>query len=87
MAKEASKDINYVETTEKQSKTVKEPKLELVKQTESFYTLEELSENAKQLFGVRAECVAAALKAAGIKECTVSKTKEIIKAFMEKEVK
>lgn len=87
MSKEASKDVNCVETAEKQSKTVKGPKPELAKQTESFYTLEELSENAKQLFGVRAECVVAALKATGIRECTVSKAKEIIKAFMKKEVK
>lgn len=56
-------------------------------QAESVYTAEELAENAGNLFGVRAECVAAALKVAGIKECTVSKTKEIVEAFMEKEVK
>ncbi len=56
-------------------------------QTESVYTAEELAENARSLFGVRTECVAAALKVAGIKECTVSKTKEIVEAFMKKEVK
>ena len=33
------------------------------------------------------ECVAAALKVASIKECTVSKTKEIVEEFMKKEVK
>lgn len=56
-------------------------------QEESVYTAEELAENAGNLFGVRAECVAAALKVAGIKECTVSKTKGIVEAFMKKEVK
>lgn len=56
-------------------------------QAESVYTAEELADNAGNLFGVRTECVAAALKVAGIKECTVSKTKEIVEAFMKKEVK
>lgn len=62
-------------------------KPEPAKKTESIYTAEELAENARSLFGVRTECVAAALKVAGIKECTVSKTKEIVEAFMKKEVK
>lgn len=61
-------------------------KSESVKQAESLYTIEELSANAKQLFGVRTECVVAALKAVGIKECTVFKAKEIISKFMKKEV-
>lgn len=56
-------------------------------QAESVYTAEELSENARNLFGVRTECVAAALKVAGIKACTVAKAKEIVEAFMKKEVK
>lgn len=55
-------------------------------QTESVYTIEELSANANHLFGVRTECVVAALKAAGINECTVSKTREIVKEFMGKEI-
>jgi hypothetical protein len=56
-------------------------------QAESVYTAEELSGSASKLFNVRAECVAAALKVAGIKECTVSKAKETVEAFMKKEVK
>lgn len=62
-------------------------KLESIKQTESVYTMEELSANAEQLFDVRTECVIAALKAANIKACTISKAKEIIKKFMEMEVR
>lgn len=61
-------------------------KPESAKQTESVYIAEELATNAVHLFGVRAECVVAALKAAGIKECTISKTKEIVKTFMGKEI-
>ncbi len=56
-------------------------------QTESVYTLEELSGSARQLFGVREECIVAALKAVNITECTVSKAKEIIENFISKEVK
>ena len=55
-------------------------------QAESVYTAEELAANAGKLFGVRTEC-AAALKAAGIKECTVSKAGETVKIFMKKEVR
>lgn len=55
-------------------------------QPESVYTAEELSQNAERLFGVRAECVAAALKAAAISVCTVSIAKEIVKEFMRKEI-
>lgn len=62
-------------------------KIESVKQTESIYTVEELSANARQLFDVRTECVIAALKADDIKTCTVSKAKEIIKKFIDKEVR
>ncbi len=90
----AHEDVtSHVET--KQSTTKKEQtdtsKRENVKsekkEHESLYTIEELSANAKQLFGVRTECVVAALKAVGIKECTVFKAKEIISKFMKKEVK
>lgn len=56
------------------------------KQTESVYTAEELAESAKEIFGTNYECVAAALKAAGISESTVSVAKEVVKAFTEKEV-
>lgn len=56
-------------------------------QAESVYTAEELSANAGKLFGVRTECAAAALKAAGIKECTISKAGETVKTFMKKEVR
>lgn len=59
---------------------------EAVKPIESVYTVEELSANAESLFGVRTECAIAALKAAAIKSCTISKAKEIIKKFMEMEV-
>ena len=56
-------------------------------QADSVYTAEELAANAGKLFGVRTECAAAALKAAGIKECTVSKAGETVNTFMKKEVR
>lgn len=76
------------ELTEKNEKP--EPDIKPVsmdKQIESVYTLEELAGSARQLFGVREECVVAALKAVNITECTVSKAKEIIEEFIQREVK
>ena len=57
------------------------------KQKESMYTLEEFVANADELFGVRPECVFAALKQIGIQECTKAKAAEIVKAFRGREVK
>lgn len=85
-AKEKSIIAEIGSKAEKERTEVK-IKLESVKQTESIYTVEELSANSRQLFDVRTECVIAALKAADIKTCTVSKAKEIIKKFMDKEVR
>lgn len=56
------------------------------KQKESVYTAVEFAENARTLFGVRKECVEAALRAAEIESCTVSKAREIVEAFRRKEV-
>ncbi|MCI9047987.1 MAG: hypothetical protein HFG71_12090 [Hungatella sp.] len=52
-----------------------------------MYTLEEFVANADELFGVRPECVFAALKQIGIQECTKAKAAEIVKAFRGREVK
>lgn len=56
-------------------------------QKESMYTPEEFTANADELFGVRSECVFAALKQNGILECTKAKAAEIVKAFRGREVK
>lgn len=57
------------------------------KQVESVYSATEIADNALTLFKVRKECVVAALRAAGITTCSVSQAKEIVEAFMKKEVK
>ena len=75
----AKEKTTTAETTEAEKVTTKAAPV----QAESVYTAEELADNAGNLFGVRTECVAAALKVAG----TVSKTKEIVEEFMKKEVK
>lgn len=51
------------------------------------YTVSEFAANAMTLFGARKECVEAAMKSANIKSCPLSKAKEIVAAFMSKEVK
>lgn len=66
-----------------QENTVRIPE----KQKESMYTPEEFVANADELFGVRPECVFAALKQSGILECTKAKAAEIVKAFRGREVK
>lgn len=53
----------------------------------SEYTAEELAISAKELFDAPKECAAAALRAAGITQCTVSKAKKIVDEFLKKEVK
>lgn len=73
-----------VDNTQQAKQEVVKAKAEPV---ESVYTAEELAQNAKQIFGTRKECVAAALKVAKLNECTVSKAKEIVKEFLNKEVK
>lgn len=79
----AKEKTTTVEQTESADKVVAKA---APKPAESVYTAEELAENAGNLFSVRTECVAAALKVAGIKECTVSKANEIVESFMKKEV-
>lgn len=79
----AKEKTTTAEATEAEKVTTKAAHV----QAESVYTAEELAANAGKLFGVRTECAAAALKAAGIKECTVSKAGETVKTFMKKEVR
>lgn len=56
-------------------------------QVESVYSAEEFVANANSVFNVRSECVAAALKAANVTNCTITKAKQIVEKFMTKEVK
>ena len=53
---------------------------------EAEYTVSEFAANSMALFGARKECVEAAMKSANIKSCTVSKAKEVVAAFLNKEV-
>lgn len=53
---------------------------------EAEYSVSEFAANATALFGARKECVEAAMKSANIKSCTVSKAKEVVAAFLNKEV-
>lgn len=66
--------------------TVGAKKTAAPQQVESVYTAAELADNAMTLFKVRKECVAAALKAAGKDNATVSAAKKIVADFMSKEV-
>ena len=73
----------FTEEIKKEALQAEEPKAP----AESEYTIEELADGAGNIFKVQRECVVAALKVAGVTTCTVSKAKELVDAFMKKEVK
>lgn len=96
MARRISNDIDVVENTgspvEENTRgpveeiaVVSEEKPKAAQ--ESVYSVNELAANARKIFGTRQECVAAALKASGKTECTVSEAKKIVEIFLKKEVK
>ena len=89
MAKETSKVVETAETVETKAEVAQEPATKKGQKTlqESVYSASELAANAKKVFGTRQECVAAALKAAGKTECTVTEAKEIVGKFLKREVK
>lgn len=65
----------------------KEKAVKIPKQTEAEYSIQEFAEGAETIFQVKKECVIAALKAADITACTVSKARDVVQKFMKKEVK
>ena len=89
MAKETSKVVGTAETAETKAEVAQEQATKKEQKTlqESVYPASELAANAKKVFGTRQECVAAALKAAGQTECTVTEAKEIVGKFLKREVK
>ena len=88
MAKETTKEARAAETAETKVEVVQEASQKEQKASrESVYSASELAANAKKVFGTRQECVAAALKAAGKTECTVTEAKEIVGKFLKREVK
>lgn len=89
MARETSKDVKATGTAENKAEVVQEqtPKKEQRTAQEAVYSLSEFAVNAVEIFETRQECVAAALKAAGKTECTISEAKEIVDKFLKREVK
>lgn len=88
MGKETTKEARATETAETKVEVVQEASQKEQKASrESVYSASELAANAKKVFGTRQECVAAALKAAGKTECTVTEAKEIVGKFLKREVK
>ncbi len=89
MAKETQKAAKALEATVEQLVAGREaePKREKAPGKESVYMAGELAANARKLFGTRPECVMAALKAVGRRECTVSEAEGIVKKYLKKEVR
>ncbi|MDE7313595.1 MAG: hypothetical protein K2N87_18560 [Eubacterium sp.] len=57
-----------------------------VRKNESVYKAEELAAGAEDTFGTTPECVLAALRQAGITECTKEEAAKAVKAFRERKV-
>ena len=53
---------------------------------ESVYTITEIAQNAKRLFGVNQDVAMAALETANIKECSITAARTNIKNFAERKV-
>lgn len=70
---------------------VKQPDEETVAKTtaevEPEYTVAELAQHSKAVFGVMPECVIAAFRVAGLEKATKQAAEKIINTFMKKEVK
>jgi hypothetical protein len=70
---------------------VKQPDEETVVKTtaevEPEYTVAELAQHSKAVFGVMPECVIAAFRVAGLEKATKQAAEKIINTFMKKEVK
>ena len=89
MEKGTAKDAKAVEIAESKAEAVQEQTSNKEQKTkqESTYSVNELAANAGKIFKTRQECVAAALKAVGKTECTVTEAKKIVEKFMKREVK
>lgn len=58
-----------------------------VKQSvESIYSVQELTEANEKVFGVKRECVVAALKEKGKDKLTLTEAKKIVSDFLKREV-
>lgn len=77
----ASAKSGTQKTAENESVTLTENSV-----AKSVYTIDEFCRNAQVLFGTMPECVGAALKEKGIKECEKIEAEKIVKQFMKKEV-
>lgn len=72
---------------DKQKQPVEETVEKAVTEVEPEYTVTELAQHSKTVFGVMPECVIAAFRVAGLEKATKQAAESIVKTFMKKEVK
>lgn len=53
---------------------------------EAVYSVRELAQNSKKLFGVQPECLVATLFTANKKEASISEARKLVKEFIRKEI-
>ncbi len=87
MAKEAQKDAKAAENAENKAGVMQASKEGSKAAKEPAYPAGEFVANAREIFGTRQECVAAALKTAGKPEYTLPEAKGIVEKFLKREVK
>ena len=66
---------------------VEETEVKTAPEAEPEYTVAELAQHSKAVFGVMPECVIAAFRVAGVEKATKTEAKKIVTKFMTKEVK
>ena len=72
---------------EKQKQPVENTVVKTAVDAEPEYTVAELAQHSKTVFGVMPECVIAAFRVAGLESATKQAAEKIINTFMKKEVK
>lgn len=72
---------------EKQKQPVENTVVKTAIKAEPEYTVAELAQHSKTVFGVMPECVIAAFRVAGLESATKQAAEKIINTFMKKEVK
>ena len=72
---------------EKQKQPVENTVVKTAVDAEPEYTVAELAQHSKTVFGVMPECVIAAFRVAGLEKATKQAADKIVNTFMKKEVK
>lgn len=81
---------SIMKLTEQEMKEVEQEGKEIIKKAvepkEAVYSVKELAQNSKKLFGVQPECLVATLFTVNKKEASISEARKLVKEFIRKEI-